>query len=242
MHFQLDVMIGFEQTLYYAQEGIAQQEVCIVIQGGSLARSVDLSVSNSDGTAQAPGDYLKTLHLNTYSHTDGERKCFNVTIMDDDIVENNETFYLALFSKDPAFSLISSRTAVVITDNDEVMLTLQETNYTVNESVGLVEIKVELEGKLERDVTLSMKSNDGTALALSRDYSPLSETLTFYTGSETTNLLSVYVSIHDDLKVEGKESFTIQAMSTDVAVIFKNERDTVFIFIEDDDSKLSHDL
>ena len=236
------VKIGFEKILYSVQEDTVEQEVCIVIHGGSLARLVNLSVFSSDGTAQAPGDYAQVFYLIAYSQSDRERKCINVTIIDDSLVENTETFTLSLLTEDASVSLIQSSLSVMIIDNDKVMLALQETNYTVIESVGQLEVKFEFKGELERNITFSLESNDETASSLSGDYTFILETRSISSESVTDGIISLSVNILDDLKVEGLETFTIQATSSDAAVIFETERRTAVIFIEDDDSKQANSM
>ena len=233
------VNIGFEQTLYSVQEDAAQLKVCVVIEGATLARSVELTISSSNGTAQAPQDYAETFYSISYLQSDGERKCINITIVDDDIIENTETFSLRLASVDVAVSVISDELTVTILDDDQVTLALRETNYTVNESAGQLQVMVELKGNLERSISFSLNSNDGTASALGGDYTTISDTLSFPSGSKTGSIISFTVDIHDDLLVEGQESFSIQASSADEAVVFEIGKEIVFIAIEDDDCKWS---
>ena len=236
IHFQLSAIdIGFEQTLYTLQEDVTQQEVCIVIEGGALARPVDLVISSSDVTAQAPDDYKKINYLTSYSHNDGARKCINITIVDDDLVEATEAFVLNLTSKDEAVSLMSNQLTLMITDNDKALLALEQTNFTVNESIGKLEVKVRLSGQLERDVVFSVKTDDGTALAQGGDYSATKFSETFSSSPGNGSTISLFINIYNDQRVERLEYFSIQVMSSDTAVLF--EVDTAYVFISDDDSE-----
>lgn len=219
------------------QEGASQLEACMILQGGMLARPVYLTISSSNGTAQAPGDYNELIYHMTLSHSDGVRKCINITIIDDELVEDTEIFSLTLASEDNAVSLIPDRLTVMILDNDKVTLTLQQTNYTVNESVGQLELNVELKGTLERNITVSLETTDGNASSRSGDYTAILETLTFSSGSESGSTVAFAVDIHDDQIVEGEESFSIQATSSDAAVVFEAEKETAYVSIEDDDCK-----
>lgn len=206
-----------------------------MIEGGALARQVDLVISSSDVTAQAPNDYKKINYLISYSHNDGARKCINVTVIDDDLVESVETFQLWLTSKDEAVSLMSNQLTLMIIDNDRAALALEHTNFTVGESIGQLEVKLRLSGHLERDVIFSVMTDDGTALAQDGDYSAISETLSFSPGNGST--ISFFVSIHDDQRVERQEYFSIQVESSDRAVLFESNKDTAYVFISDDDCK-----
>ena len=217
------------------QEDMTHQEICMVIERGVLARSVNLMISSSDVTAQAPADYNKISYLTSYSHNDGARKCINVTVVDDDLVENMETFELWLISKDEAVSLTSDHLTLKIIDNDKVLLAMEKTNFTVNESIEQLEVKVTLSGKLERDVIFSVKTSDETALAQSGDYDAILETLSISPGNDST--ISLFITIQNDQRVERQEYFTIQAVSSDAAVLFEADRDTAYVYISDDDSE-----
>jgi hypothetical protein len=206
-----------------------------VIKGGALARPVDLVISSRDVTALAPDDYKKIGYLTSYSHNDGARKCINVTIVDDDLVENTETFQLWLTSKDKAASLISSQVTLMIVDNDKALLALEQTNFTVNESIGQLEVKVKIIGQLERNVIFSVTTDDGTALARDGDYSAISETLSFSPGNGNT--ISLFINIHDDQRIESREYFSIRVETSDGAVLLEADKDTAYVFISDDDSK-----
>ncbi len=214
---------------------MTQLEVCVVIKAGALARPVDLVISSRDVTALAPDDYKKIGYLTSYSRNDGARKCINVTIVDDDLVENTETFQLWLTSKDKAVSLISSQVTLMIVDNDKALLALEQTNFTVNESIGQLEVKVRIIGQLERDVFFSVTTDDGTALARDGDYSTISETLSFSPGNGST--ISLFINIHDDQTVESREYFSIRAETSDGAVLLEADKDTAYVFISDESSK-----
>ena len=52
----LGVIIGFEQTVYSATEGVdASVEICAVLFAGTLEREAVVTFSTSDGTATAGG-------------------------------------------------------------------------------------------------------------------------------------------------------------------------------------------
>ena len=212
-----------------------EQEICMIIEGGALARPVDLIISSSDITATAPEDYKMINYVTSYSYSDGARKCINITIVDDDIVENIETFVVWLTSKDEAVSLISDHLTLTIIDNDKVRLALQQTNFTVNESIGHLEVNVGLDRKLERNVIFSLKTRDETALAQSGDYAAISDTLTFSPDNDTS--ISLFINIHNDQIVERQESFSIEVVSSDSAVLLEADKGTAFVIINDDDSE-----
>ncbi len=50
--------------------------------------------------------------------SDGDRECMNVTIMDDDALEADETFSVTLTTSDDDVNVVNSMTTVTITDID----------------------------------------------------------------------------------------------------------------------------
>ena len=119
-----------------------------------------------------------------------------------------------------------------------VRLALVQSSYTVDEDVGQLSLNVELsEGMLERDVTFLLGSSDGTAKEAYGDYASFNEMLTFPSGSQQGDTVSLTVSILDDTRVESLEEFTAHASSMDIDVMFSNQYSS--IFIRDNDGELA---
>ena len=54
------VVVGFEQTLYTATEGVdASVEICAVVMSGTLARNGLVTFSTIDGSATSTGEPTK---------------------------------------------------------------------------------------------------------------------------------------------------------------------------------------
>ncbi len=89
--------------------------------------------------------------------------CFNVTVMDDSIFEDDESFLLLLRVEHAAVSIHIHRTNISILDDDYVTLTMA-TNETVQvESAGGYDVCVELSGPIEKTVPyqLDIRSLEG---------------------------------------------------------------------------------
>lgn len=215
-------------------------EVCVSRQGGMLSRPLNLTITSSNGTASELTDYSKLLLTVPFSESDGDRLCINITIIDDLLLENDEIFTLLLTSTDSAVSVKLNMATVTILDDDVVTLALQPVQLTVAESSQQVQIMVVLRGSLEREVSLMLDSDDGTASSLNKDYKIVSDKLTFPPSSATSSALTVNVTIIDDLLVEGMEYFTLCAVSMDAAAHFIPGRNSTTIHIKDDDSKLCY--
>lgn len=216
-------------------------EVCVSHHGGMLSRPLNLTITSSDRTASELRDYSKLLLTVPFSESDGDRRCINVTIIDDLLLENDESFTLLLTSADSAVSVSQNMTTVTILDDDSVTLALQPVQLTIEENTQLVQITVILRGSLEREVSLMLESKDGTATSVNKDYKMLSDNkLTFPPSSATSSSLTVNVNIINDLLVEEMEYFTINAISMDPEAYFIPERNFTTIHIQDDDCKLEN--
>ena len=233
----LATSLGFDKADYHVYENDTSVEICVRRRGGILNRPLDLTITSSDGTANELNDYSKLLLIVPFSQSDGDRLCINVTIIDDLILEHDESFTLLLTSTDSAVSVKLNVTTMTILDDDAVTLALQPMQLTVTESSQQVEITVVLRGSLEREVTLMLESDDETA-SFNKDYKMLSDKLTFPPSIAASSSLSVNVTIVDDPLVEGMEYFTIYAFSKDATVYFIPGRNSTTVHIEDDDSKL----
>lgn len=221
------------------REDAPQLMVCLTLQDGrELARPVDFTVSSSDGSAQAPGDYTSVELTTRFDPIHRHRKCLELGIVDDWRLEENEVLTLSLTLTDPSIFLGLVQTSVTILDNDHVMVGLQPTHYTVEENVQQIELTVELLGDIERDVSVILESRDGTAFASDGDYIPFLEVLTFSKGSSSGLICSARVYIQDDPLVERLEYFTVHLSTVDVGVQIQQSREDATIYIISDDGML----
>ena len=231
--------VGFETSKYSLREGMSSPEVCILLEGGQLDRPVDITLFSSDRTAHAQADYAR-LFTTQFEPSDGNTHCVDIAIIDDSLVERNETFTLALISNDSAVSLTSQSATVVIIDNDQAMFGFVHNTYTVNEGGGQGEIAIQLLGgqSLEREIFVHLESSDGSAIATNSDYTAFRKALTFSPGSSPGTVESLVIDIFDDNLVEEVEYFTVHAVSMDSAVQFEVGKENATIFIKDNDCKL----
>lgn len=233
------ISVGFEEGKYYVHEEDSTLEVCVNSHGGQLSRPLNLTFISNDGSASAPGDYSKLFFTMTLFGSSTEKLCINVTIIDDLFLEDNENFTLLLTSADQAVSIELNTTSVTILDNDEVTLVLQPSHLTVNESSQYAEVTIQLTGNVEREVSFILESADGMA-SFAGDYKGISSRLMFPHGSISGSILTVNITIVDDLYLEEVEYFTVYAFSMDSGVHFKPERNSTLIFIEDNDCKFNN--
>lgn len=109
--------MNFVSSSYSVSEGEAV-EVCMILETGQLEKTVELSLVSQPDTAQEGADYVALLLSITWE-PDIDQKCFSVEIVDDHIVEGEETFQIVLASHDPAIIVPTSGTVhISIQDND----------------------------------------------------------------------------------------------------------------------------
>ena len=112
-------------------------EVCASVRAGSMQTSVVVSVTSVDGTAtgellffrdgttcdcfnillSVPSDYSSVNQGLTFSQS-SSRECVNVSIVNDDELENVEEFKLTLTTGEDRVNLDPNATTVRITDDD----------------------------------------------------------------------------------------------------------------------------
>lgn len=95
--------------------------VCAILTEGVLERDITVYLSTMDDTAFAPGDYTSVVNYPLVFFTGdpvGSEQCVNITIIDDLVVEPDQSFSVSLTSSDPVYFTPTSQASVVIADND----------------------------------------------------------------------------------------------------------------------------
>lgn len=119
--FSAAANVTLDEAVYMGNESDGFLMVCAVLTGGVLERDVTVYLSTFDDTAFQPGDYTAlAAYPLTFASGDpvGTRRCVNVTIIDDDIIEPDQSFSLLLESSDPVDIMPISQAQVNIIDND----------------------------------------------------------------------------------------------------------------------------
>lgn len=160
---------------------------------------VDFALSG--GTATVNSDYAST--GGTLIFTGGQTSnSATVTILEDGIRENAESFTISLVGASNARLGAATDTAVLIAANDS--LTLPASYAEIEEGIGAL-IEITLNAPSAQSVTVGYATKDGTALAGS-DYVATSGTVTFAPG-QTSRMIGV--STLGDGVAEGNETFTL---------------------------------
>ncbi|AFY61366.1 glycoside hydrolase family 9 protein [Synechococcus sp. PCC 6312] len=180
---------------------------------------VTVSFATTNGTAIASQDY--TSRTGTLTFNPGERsKTISVPILNDTLVENNETFTVRLSNAQQATIAKTTGTAT-ITDNDvppsPPLPTLSINDVSVGEDRGNGVFTVSLSQASTTPVTVSFATANGTATA-GQDYTSRTGTLTFNPGERSK---TISVPILNDTLVENNETFTVRLSNSQQATIAK---------------------
>ena len=110
--------LQFSASTYSVAENGGTATITVTRTGGS-AGAVGVTFATSNGTATAPADYTAVSQTVSFANGDTANKTVSIPIIDDTVVEGNETVNLALSNPTGGATLGSPSTAVLtITDND----------------------------------------------------------------------------------------------------------------------------
>jgi len=200
---------NFSRTNFSVNEtGSAVSAVTITRTGGSSG-ATSVIVTPSNGTAIAPGDYSNSAI--TVSFATGETiKTVTIPIVNDTLVEGNETLNLTLSNPTGGSTLGTQKTATLTIQDDDVApvgtLAFSGTSYTVGENGTPVKaVTITRTGGSSGAVSVRLTPSNGTAIAPG-DYSNSAITVSFATG-ETTK--TVTIPIVNDLRYEPNETVNL---------------------------------
>jgi uncharacterized repeat protein (TIGR01451 family) len=202
-----DAGLGFQPAEYTVDEGGTNVVLTVVRTGGS---SGDVSVfyGMAGGTATVGDDFTAASGVLVF--TNGEVvRTITVPIIDDTLVEGDETFTVTLSNPAGGAVLVGNAVATVtITDND-AGISFSSPTYSVSEAGVQAVITVVRSNVLTNTVSVSYTTQDGTAVA-GQDYVTASGTLVF-TNGQTAKTFTV--TVIDDTLIEGDETVLLALLN-----------------------------
>lgn len=155
-------LIKLDPDHYTVMENCGSFEVRVV-RSGDLTGEVSVQYTTEDGSAEAGSDYMTAKGTLTFAHGETE-KTFRVQVIDDDVFEEDEHFYVRLSAPRGA-SLISPSTAtVVILDDDHSgVFAFPQRDFELTESVGTYDLRVVRTAGARGKVRVPYWTEDGTA-------------------------------------------------------------------------------
>lgn len=171
--------IFFDPGHYSVMENCGSFMVTVTREGGDLTNTVYVDYRTEDGTANAGGDYEYAEGTLVF-HPHETHKQFPVSVMDDDVFEEDEHFYIRLSNirvggSDGMFKSVSGADAqvqlanpsfatVLILDDDHAgFFGFDTREIEVVESIGEVQVKFTRASGARGKVTLPFRCVEGSA-------------------------------------------------------------------------------
>jgi Calx-beta domain-containing protein len=207
--------LQFSSSSFNVNEGSGFVNIS-VSRSGNTSNTVSVDYAISDGTATAGQDYTPTFGTLTFNQFESF-KSFNIPILDDSVIEPNETANLTLNNPTGGASLASPSTAVLTIVDSESLVQFSSSTYSVIEGPGsgFATILVNRTGNSGNSISVNFATNDGSATA-GQDYLATSGTITF--GSFEFSK-SISVPIIDDSLTEPGETVNLTLSSISGGVL-----------------------
>jgi hypothetical protein len=203
--------LQFTSAAYGVNENAGQATITVSRSGGNFG-TVSVQYSTvAGGTATVGSDYTSVSGTLIWGHGDSTDKTFTIPILDDAVIEANETVNLAL-SNATNGTQPGSPTAAVLTikDNDQPFVAISDVSQSEgNSGASNFTFAVSLSSASIQTVSVDYTTVDVTAQAGS-DYQATNGTLTFAPG-QTSKQINVIVN--GDTQVEPDETFRINLLN-----------------------------
>ncbi|KAL7727163.1 hypothetical protein ACLKA6_013915 [Drosophila palustris] len=156
--------IYFEPGHYTVMENCGEFEVRVV-RRGDISTYSKVEFETQDGTASAGSDYVGKSGTLTFPPGVDEQR-FKIEIIDDDIFEEDECFYIRLFNPSDYVSITVPQIAtVMILDDDHAgIFAFAEAKCEISESVGAYEVVVMRYSGARGSVIVPYWTEDYTAI------------------------------------------------------------------------------
>lgn len=199
--------VALSSASYNANENVGTLPVTLTLNQAA-PYTVTVNYATSNGTASAPADYTAASGAAVF--TPGvTQTTVNLSIVNDALIENNETFSITLSSPSGATLGAPAAATITITDNDQPVVALSSATYSVNEGAGTASIIVTLNQAAPYLVTVAYATSNDTATAPG-DFIAASGTLTFTPGLTQS---TAHIVIVNDTAIENNETFGITLSS-----------------------------
>lgn len=170
--------VYFEPGHYTVMENCGEFDVRVV-RRGDLTSEITVDFETEDGSAEAGSDYVGRKGTLVFPPGVDEQR-FKVEVIDDDVFEQDEHFYVRLLNaSEPAILSTPKVATVMILDDDHGgIFAFATKDHELVESVGTYELKVQRFSGARGKVIVPYWTEDGTAKA-GKDFEPQHEELIF---------------------------------------------------------------
>ncbi|MGR9051025.1 MAG: Calx-beta domain-containing protein [Gammaproteobacteria bacterium] len=224
---------------------------------GECYDELRITWETSSGTATGGTDYLGGTGTLSWTANTPQTQDITISLNPDTQVEADETFRLSIVkceaitffsgssevfdcsSEGVSVGPISGTTMTIVNDDAPSLISLDNTNISVDENAGNVTVTATRSGSLGGAVSVLYNTASGTATE-GQDYTSTSGQLTWADGEGGSK--SFVVPIIDDKIVESPETFSVNLSSPSPANSVELGQSTASVTIVSDDSSGTVDL
>jgi uncharacterized repeat protein (TIGR01451 family) len=183
-----------------------------VTLGAAVQGGLSISYATQDNSAHAAdSDYNAVTGTLNFAGTANEEQSFSVTVVGDDKVELDETFFVNLAQTTGLpVSIPDPQGQGTITNDDQARLSISDVQQAeLNSGSSQFRFTVILDTQVDNAVTVDFQTQDSTATAADSDYATASGSVTFPAASPAGTTQNVDVTVNGDTKVEANENFSV---------------------------------
>ncbi len=227
--------VQFAAASYSVAENTPAGSVTLTVTAtrrGDPNETITAAFTTVQGSATSGQDFTPVNGTLTFGAGEVERTIV-VPIINDNLLEDSETFTVTLSSPSPGTSVGSPATATVtILDDDSQSsaIRFESATYTVNENAQTVTVAVTRSGGLGLFASASYATTNGTASAGS-DYVQTTGAVNFPPGSARQTFT---VPIIDDAVQESSETFSIVLSAPSTNATLVSPTSTIVTILDDD--------
>ena len=222
----------------YVSEAAGAATISVSRTSSAGQTTIEYSVNEVGGaaSAQAGLDFTQPTFNGRFNTgqvvlENGElSKTFTIPIVNDQLLEGNETFSVGL--QNPAGAALGAPRTVLVTvidDDGAPVISVSEPTLTISEGVANATIKIQRSGSLAAPATVQFATSNGTATAGS-DYQATTGTATFAVGQAVQ---TISIPLVNDGIAETSETFAVRLANPSGATL--GSQTTAAVTILDDD-------
>ncbi|MCP4816212.1 MAG: hypothetical protein GY888_27165, partial [Planctomycetaceae bacterium] len=222
--------VEFETPRIEYNESEASYELK-VIRSGNAQEPVTVQYKSVSGTANEGEDFVAVSGELNFE-TGGSEAVITVSLLEDELVEGNESFAIELTSEAEGIDLGGRTSIEVVVIDNESSAGFDQLTLEVGESVGEMVLVVNRSGGLIAEATVAYTVQDGSAKA-AEDYAAESGVLTFAEGAASA---SIVIGILDDLIEEPNEDLTVTLSDPSEGLTLVGELTATVTILDNDQS------
>lgn len=175
---EAQLRVFFEPGHYTVMESCGEFEVRVV-RRGDISIYTTVEYQTEDGSAEAGADYVGKKGVLSFPPGVDEQR-FKIEVIDDDVFEQDEHFYVRLSNpSEPALLVTPKVATVMILDDDHGgIFAFTQKDHELVESIGNYELRIQRYSGARGKVMVPYWTEDGTAKA-GKDYEPVHAELIF---------------------------------------------------------------